>query len=118
MQRRVPGPAQELRHAQFDEPQSKLLGQRPDREPAGIAEAGTHSRRTLCDASRSNGRGDRLVELPHSWAATLDVELRQSDAILTKLSRRIEKASGVINAQLADTKFVSNTIPATSSNIN
>ncbi len=81
LQRRVSGPAQELRHAKLDESPSKLLGQRTDRKPVGIAEAGAHPRQTLCDASRSDGRGNRLVELLQSFALALDVELRHSDAI-------------------------------------
>ena len=44
LQRRVSSHPGGLRHAQFDEPQGQLLGQRPDREPVGIAESRAFAR--------------------------------------------------------------------------
>jgi len=51
----VPGRAQGLRHAKLDEPQGQLLGQRGDRESAGIAEGRPAARTALRDEARRDG---------------------------------------------------------------
>jgi len=102
------------RGAQLDEPSRKLLGQRADRELVGIAQASAHPWPALCNASRSNGRGNRLVELLQSFALALDVGLRQPDAIRAGLVRHPEPTGGIISAQLRDPKFAGNLTSAAS----
>jgi len=71
--------------------------ERADRELVGIAQASTHPWPALCNASRSDGRGNRLVELLQSFALALDVGLRQSDAVRAGLVRCPEPTGGIIS---------------------
>ncbi len=65
----------------------------------------------LCNASRTDGRSSRSVELLQSRPSSLDVELPQPDAIRTGLVRRPEPTGAIISAQLRHPKFAGNVNP-------
>jgi transposase InsO family protein len=85
----LPDQAQGLRHGWLDEPERKLLGQRPDRELVQQLQERADTWRVLCDTGRNDGHGVRVHRgVLQPQAASLDPRLQGANPVLARLARR------------------------------